>query len=351
MPKIFLNAEIDSLIQKSLDDFFKQYVTKAEAVDRDYAELWAVIEKVTSAGGKRIRPKLYLLSAAAYKQRFDLKSELSVATSWEILHSSLLILDDIMDRDMVRHGQDNVQGIYEKQYVKVGVNATQAHWAAHNAALLGGILLLTAVTERLSTLSTANPELTRAIDLLYEAIYITAAGQLLYDQAPLQAISVSDPSKIYRYKTAFYSVSGPLITPPESTQDRELLQELGECLGIGFQLADDLLGSFGNSDKTGKSHENDIMNGKRTQLLKSTYELASVKDRRYLDSLNFPLLSLDDVHKIREMMIKTGSKDAIEKQIHDLHQKCIKIIEQLNIKDEYREEFKTVAQMLLIRNV
>jgi geranylgeranyl diphosphate synthase type I len=76
--------------------------------------------------------------------------------------------------------------------------------------------------------------------------------------------------RLYTYKTGRYTFSIPLaagaLLSSCGPQPLAALEELGECLGILFQLRDDLLGLFGSERELGKPVGSDVREGKKTLL-------------------------------------------------------------------------------------
>jgi geranylgeranyl diphosphate synthase type I len=91
--------------------------------------------------------------------------------------------------------------------------------------------------------------------------------------AAKEEVPEADILAMYRSKTAHYSFSLPLAVGALFADDGELLlagdlagrfSELGEHLGILFQIRDDELGLFGSPDLTGKALGSDLREGKKT---------------------------------------------------------------------------------------
>ena len=96
-------------------------------------------------------------------------------------------------------------------------------------------------------------------------------GELIDVEAGFIMTEQFDPMTIYRYKTASYSLVGPLVSGALCAEvdetTRGILQEFGTQCGIAFQLQDDLIGMFGDEATTGKSADTDVREGKRTVLI------------------------------------------------------------------------------------
>ena len=110
---------------------------------------------------------------------------------------------------------------------------------------------------------------------------------------PLIGASPDDPEKavldLYRYKTGRYTFSLPLAvgsTLGGAGEDvLDLLDTLGEDLGILFQLKDDEMGLFGDEVETGKPVGTDIREGKKTLFHLYLFEAAGPDERVRLQEI------------------------------------------------------------------
>ena len=96
------------------------------------------------------------------------------------------------------------------------------------------------------------------------------------------AESIDSALAVNTYKTASYTVTRPLQLGVAAAADRPdvqaLFHDVGNELGVAFQLRDDVLGVFGDPAVTGKPSGDDLRSGKRTVLLATALELADASD-------------------------------------------------------------------------
>ena len=130
----------DQLITRSLDQYFVGNIKAAEAIDIHYAAMWRELDRLVRSGGKRMRPKITLMCYQAFGGK-DIKAILPIATAQELLHQFLLIHDDIIDRDHIRYGVENITGRYKVLYKPYVKNASDLEHYSNSAALLAGDLL------------------------------------------------------------------------------------------------------------------------------------------------------------------------------------------------------------------
>src|SRR5690606_33361336 len=77
----------------------------------------------------------------------DISAVAPAAAALELLHQGMLMHDDIIDRDLMRYGIDNIAGSYKKRYQSILEDDSSRNHYAASAAMLGGDLLLSAAYE------------------------------------------------------------------------------------------------------------------------------------------------------------------------------------------------------------
>jgi geranylgeranyl diphosphate synthase, type I len=201
----------------------------------------------SEAGGKAVRPALALLSARAVGSSECVAVPGAVAV--ELVHNFSLLHDDLMDGDTSRRHRPTV-------------------WAMHGAAaaILAGDALLTLASEVL--LDTRTLEGVRAARLLAAATRELIRGQ--FDDVTFERrddVSVEESLSMAAGKTgallACSATIGAVLAGGHPTA-LVALSEYGAELGLAFQLVDDLLGIWGDSDRTGKPVGSDLRARKKT---------------------------------------------------------------------------------------
>lgn len=226
-----------------------------------------------ATGGKRVRARLVLMAAG-----HPSPAAVSVAAAYELLHAALVIHDDVIDRDERRRGGATLHRRAAVRYAAQGWPAPDAvHRGYARGIIAGDLALATAYTlihAAAAEAGPAGPDLLRGLD---EAVFATTVGELMDVELSLppagtaSALSVDDAEKVSAAKTAWYTAAAPLTAGarlaglPEAA--RQALYAAGLCLGTAFQLQDDLLGSFGSPEVTGKPTGADLREGKPTPLL------------------------------------------------------------------------------------
>ena len=230
-----------------------------EPIARDLAsveQLWArvlrsrfgfvdtLLERVSSYGGKRLRPALLLLSAKATGGVCE--AHIVLAAVIGMIHTATLVHDDVLDDALLRRH-------------RATVNAT---WGTKASVLLGDYLFTHAF--HLS----ASLDSTLACRLIGQATNIVCEGELhQIQQRGNLDLDEQQYFQIIRDKTAeLCAVSCQLGAHyAGAAQERETaLRSYGHDLGMAFQICDDLLDLSGDELSTGKSLGTDVEQQKLT---------------------------------------------------------------------------------------
>jgi geranylgeranyl pyrophosphate synthase len=345
-------GQVHTDVDRFLKTFFAQKIKQSRAIDDNYTVLWQALRDVTLAGGKRFRPYLLLLFYEGYGGQ-DYESVLPVAAAQELLHTSLLIHDDIIDKDYVRHGEPNVAGIFKDYYQQFPLSGDTAHYA-NSAALLGGNLLLASAYDLTTA---ANLNATTKLSVLQElsrSIFTVYGGEMLDMESVMQPFEAVDSLRIAELKTAYYSCIAPALTGAAlagaGKSEHAQLKAFGTALGIAYQLVDDLLGVFGDEAVTGKSSLSDIREGKRTFLMAQALALAGRPEQKILAaSLGKTTLTAAEADQVRTIVTNSGARQATITQITAYAAQARASLEKLPITGDAKQALEQLIQQALVR--
>ncbi len=195
--------------------------------------------------GKRLRPQLLL--RVALEEGGALESALEAAVAIEILHNYSLVHDDIEDGDEVRHGQPTV---WARFGAAQGINAGDALCAISYLTLLRNEAGLPA--ERITLMTR----------VLHEANLAMCEGQgldIAYERLPL--VAMDRYIEMIEGKTsALFAAACELgaLAAGAAVDRARSYAALGRAYGRAFQIRDDVLGTWGACEQTGKPSGADI---------------------------------------------------------------------------------------------
>jgi len=203
------------------------------------------------ATGKRIRPLMVLLTAAA--SGGDWQHALPAAAAVELVHNFSLVHDDIQDNSPKRRGRDTT---WVKWGAPMAINVGDALFVISNQAVVDLKYNYPAdvVLKVAEVLHNTCLDLTRGqfMDMSYEE----RTDLTTDDYWPMIA------GKTAALLSACCHIGAILGGAEEEKQDA--YKSFGQYLGLAFQVQDDILGIWGNEAVTGKSVASDLVEGKNS---------------------------------------------------------------------------------------
>lgn len=315
----------------NLQDFLKTQKTELKtqivaAVDTFLASRFAktpyyadVVEKLKtfSVRGKMIRG---LLIPYTYQQLTGATtvpgSVWKAAAAMELMHTGLLIHDDIIDNDFERRGEKSMFAEY--------ADGTSETFGKNMAICVGDIAFFMGF-HILGDVQVKGG--TTALQVMSQELLLVGIGEM-QDVAMAengQEPTAEDIETMYLLKTARYTFSLPFLLAGTlagiTASDLSTLEEAGEKVGILFQIQDDELGITGNSDETGKPVGSDIREGKKTLSRKLLYDTASKDELEYLTRVfGNKEASADDIQNVIRMYQTKKIPEQIQERIDRLSQ-------------------------------
>ena len=338
-------------VDRVLAGFFSDSARRAGRIGAEYVTLWRTIES-SSGGGKRFRPRLAM---AAYEGLggTDIEVAAHVAAAVELLHTALIVHDDVIDRDFVRRGGPNVSGHYRDAAQTAGIPIPDAEHRGMSVAIIAGDLALTGA-HRLIERSGADPwARDRLLDLLDEAIFASAAGELIDVDFSMRDVTpeVDEILDMERLKTAVYSFETPLragaVLAGADDETVAGLGRFGSMLGTAYQLVDDLLGVFGDERATGKTTIGDLREGKQTVLV--AYASRCPEWQEVADLFGRPDLSDDDAERVRRVLDECGARGYVERLAAEYGNRAWETLARTRVPDALVEELRPMVATVLER--
>lgn len=353
MAQQLFETDRKALLTTTINEFFERSIEDATAVDSSYRQLWEVMYGLVRSGGKRLRPYMTILAYEAFGGK-DVEKVMPVAAAQELLHFSLLIHDDVIDRDYTRYGTLNVAGRYKIAYSKFINNETDLVHYSHGAAILGGDLMLSAAYQLIASSQLSEQQKITSQNLLSQSIFEVAGGELLDTESSFVPYTDGNALKIARYKTASYSFVIPLLTGAKladaSSEQLKVLEEFALTIGTAFQLVDDLLGVFGEEETTGKSITSDISEGKRTFMVEQAIAaMTTVEKAAFEKVFGKHDATSDEIESVKQMLVSTGAKQATERMIQTYKDAAYAALPRLSLDKDSHDKFEQLIKKVTER--
>lgn len=292
---------------------------EAWEIAAETAPLFDDVAALVLSGGKRLRPALVHHAFLACGGRNPAEAE-PLALATELLHTYLLIHDDIMDHADTRRGLPTVHAAFSARHRQAGFRGDGADYGRSMAILAGD--LAASYAFELAAETQAPPERKRALEATFAAMaQEVVLGQYLEIRASVAGPPSEDELlRVLRLKSGRYSVERPIelgaLLAAAGPEQRAALAIYGRVVGEAFQLKDDLLGVFGEAAATGKSVSGDLAEGKHTFLVHFALRAAALHERAFLGSaLGNPALGPDEAAEIRRIFVRSGAVGEVEGMI------------------------------------
>jgi len=247
-----IRRDVDAILER----FFAAKVEEARLLSPKAIELVAEVRDLTMRGGKRLRP---IVTAAAYRAASgaeDVSPTFEAGASLELLQTYLLIHDDWMDEDNERRGGLSVHYAFQKKHGNEHLGASLGILAGDLASTFGWEILL----------GTSFPAGRRDDGL---ALFVKIQKEVFAGQQ-LDLMADADVERMHDLKTGSYTTRGPAelggVIADADPSAMQALRDWSAPLGVAFQLRDDLLGTFGTVEQTGKPGD-DLRHGKHNAVV------------------------------------------------------------------------------------
>ena len=275
-------------------------------------ELYDPINYILNLKSKRVRPTLSLLSYSIFSK--NINEIVKPAIALEFFHNFTLIHDDIMDNANIRRGEKTVHSKWN-----------------NNIGILSGDLLMIFAYKMLEGID--KNIIVNTLGRFNEiAIKVCEGQQFDMNFENQEMISESEYIKMITLKTAVLigfslELGGLIANQKKIVSDK--LYKAGEKIGISFQLMDDYLDVFGNSE-FGKKIGGDISSNKKTYLMIKLLEHAEESDKKIINNLlSSRKENTTKVKKITEYMIKYKIDELTKKIMNEFFLEGITILESI----------------------
>ncbi len=299
----------------------------AERLDSGVPLVGEVARYIISAGGKRLRPVLLLLTCGALGYMGTQRHNLAAVV--EFIHTATLLHDDVVDESTLRRGRPTANESF-----------------GNPASVLVGDFLYSRAFQMM-----VDADSMRVMQVLADATNVIAEGEVL------QLMNMHDASldedgylRVIRSKTAkLFEASARLgaILSARDAATEEACATYGQALGTAFQVIDDVLDYDGNATEMGKNLGDDLREGKATLPLILAIQRGTPEQARVIRQA-IETGSVDQLGEIVRIVRETGALDATREAAASEAQRAIDAAMQLPASI-HRDAMVTLASQLLTR--
>ncbi len=319
-------------IQKELQKFSEKELPSSPE------KLYGSIKYALTLGGKRTRPLAVLLGCDLFGGAVT--NAMPAAITVELFHNFTLVHDDIMDAAPLRR---NAATVHKK-------------WNT-NVAILGGDAMLVKAYQLLNTLNVKNKS--EIIDVFNSvALKVCEGQQMDMDYETMNEVTIADYLLMIELKTAVLLAGsfkiGALIAGANSA-DADKMYEFGKQVGITFQLKDDILDVYGETNKFGKQKGGDIISNKKTFLLLKALELSkqnAVINRelhKWVNAIDFN--EEEKVNAVVGIYNTLEVKKMAEEEMIKQYNRALEALNSIGADEEKKKQLSLFSNSLMNREV
>ena len=288
--------------------------------------------------GKAIRPTLCLFACEALGGNW--RAILPAAVALELIHNFSLIHDDIQDGDLERRHRPTVWALWGQPYALVAGNAMRG---------LADITYMSLVNRGVN-----KTRALRGATLLSRSYLEMIEGQCL-DLSFEGRMDIT----LKEYLTMISLKTGALIRCSMelgailTTEDEDSIAAFGRCgglLGRAFQIQDDMLGTWGDDETTGKAVGNDIRRKKMSFPIVHALQRSHDDDRGTLkDIYNKASLDDEDVQQVLAILDESGAQLNAQQTTQEMTHLALKEVESLEFPPWAWQEIEGLVEFLNTR--
>lgn len=322
-----------NLIENYKEDFIA-YLNKKIQV-KEPVNLYEPIHYILQLGGKRLRPVLTLMTCELFNGKVE--DAFDAALAIEVFHNFTLIHDDIMDSAPIRRGKTTVH----------------KKWNLNTGILSGDAMMVMAY----QCFESYDSETFKKLLKLFSqtSLEVCEGQQLDMDFETRDNVTIPEYLKMITHKTSVLVAAAMkmgVVIAKATNEEAEAMYNFGLNLGIAFQLQDDYLDTFGDSEVFGKQIGGDIAENKKTFLYLKALEVSTTEDKLQLLNLyNSNNTSQNKVKKVTQLFVKNKVDENIINEIEFYTNKSFEILEELSISEEKKLILRNFGLSLMKRTI
>lgn len=296
------------------------------------------LNEIDGYGGKRFRSAVCLMLGDWYGNK---AAALPAATSIELFHNFTLVHDDIVDKDELRRGRPTVWKLFGTDYA---INDGDAQ-------------LILSLQYMVNSEDLTDTQKTRLQSFLLKQYLRVIEGQhmdFVLADAKLgdEFVTKENYLKMIGRKTADLisaATKGAGLVAGVSEEEQKILFDLGQTIGVGYQMCDDAASIWDTSKETGKQAHGDIFGQKKTLPILYAYEVLEKEDKNRLAEIfnTSTTPTQKEVDEVLSLLLKAKADTYIIDEISLCRQQTFDLIARLSLNDDQKEILSSIVGQLL----
>ncbi len=298
-------------VESELATVLRDLTDRLGAMHADASVMGEALSRA-ALGGKLLRPRLMGEVVDAYGGPLDHEA-CRVSVALELLHTTLVVHDDVIDDDLTRRGRPNVAGEFAALHARRSgqrIDHSAGRSDAKGIAVIAGDLALASVFRLVHRAPLAVRD--EVCQLMDDALVASAVGEYLdvVHSWPGVRPSDADMRSAAHLKTAVYSFETPLVlgalfadAPAEHVV---ALRDAACNMGEAYQIADDVLGAFAHDTVLGREIASDLENHRETAVITAARKTANWPR---IEALRSGTLNVHGIAQLRRELLSSGARE------------------------------------------
>ncbi len=335
-------------VENELSSVLADLTRRMRAMHVDASVMGEALSRA-ALGGKLIRPRLLGAVVGAYGGTLDIHA-CRVSVALELLHTTLVVHDDVIDDDLTRRGRLNVAGEFaalHAQHSGQRVDHSAGRTDAKGIAIIAGDVALAAVFKLVQRAPlTVRDEI---CDLMDEALVASAVGEYLdvVQSWPGARPSEKDMRTAAHLKTAVYSFETPLVMgalfADAPAAHVSALRAAACDMGEAYQVVDDVLGAFEHDTVLGREIASDLENHRETAVITAARGTASWPR---IEALRSGALNVHGISQLRRELSASGAREIAMARADGLLTRAFVSLDEVGVPQQLRAEMNDLMESM-----
>ena len=338
-------------VEEELSSVLADLTHRMRAMHVDAAVMGEALSRA-ALGGKLVRARLLGAVVDAYGGTLN-NEACRVSVALELLHTTLVVHDDVIDDDLTRRGRPNVAGEFaalHAQHSGQRVDHTAGRTDAKGIAVIAGDLALATVFKLVHRAPLAVRD--EVSTLMDEALVASAVGEYLdvVHSWPGARPSDVDMRTAAHLKTAVYSFETPLVLGAlfaDAPAEHIAALRTAACdMGEAYQVVDDVLGAFAHDTVLGREIASDLENHRETAVITAARGTANWPR---IEALRSGPLNVHGIAQLRRELLASGARELAMARADELLTQAFASLDEVGVPHQLRAEMNDLMESILGR--
>lgn len=338
-------------VESELSSVLQDLTSRIRVLHVDASAMGEALSRA-ALGGKLIRPRLLGAVVDAYGGTLD-SDACRVSVALELLHTTLVVHDDVIDDDLTRRGRPNVAGEFAALHARHSgrrVDHIAGRTDAKGIAIIAGDLALATVFKLVHRAPLAVRD--EVCDLMDEALVASAVGEYLdvVHSWPGARPSDADIRTAAHLKTAVYSFETPLVVGAllvDAPATHVAALRAAACdMGEAYQVVDDVLGAFAHDTVLGREIASDLENHRETAVITAA---RGTDNWPRIEALRAGSLNVHGIAQLRRELLASGARELAMGHADELLGRAFASLDEVGVPSQLRAEMDELMESMMGR--